>query len=77
MILNYFQILDNNYKDTHSDPKQKKVNGNESKDLEDIMINFHEDKVVYIPTYCSIELDFFKIIFTDELFENNAKGTKE
>ena len=38
MITNYFQILDNNYKDIHSDPKWKKINFNESKDLEDIKI---------------------------------------
>ena len=77
MITNYFQILDNNYKDTHSDPKRKKINANESKDLEDIKINFHEDEVVNIPTHCSTELNFFKLIFTDELFANMAKDTNE
>ena len=53
MITNYFHPLDNNYKDTHSDPKWKKINANESNDLEDININFIEDKVVNIPSYCS------------------------
>ena len=46
MIINYFQLLDDNYKDTHSDPKWKKINTNEANNLEDININFHEDKVV-------------------------------
>ena len=45
--------------------------------MEDININFHEDKVVNIPSHCSTELDFFKLIFTDELFENIAKGTND
>jgi hypothetical protein len=45
--------------------------------LEDININFHEDKVVNIPSHCSTELDFFKLIFTDELFENIAKGNND
>ena len=45
--------------------------------MEDIKINFHEDEVFNIPTHCSTELDFFKLIFTDELFENIAKGTNE
>ena len=46
MITNYFQLLDDNYKDTHSDPKWKKINTNEADNLEYININFHEDKVV-------------------------------
>ena len=45
--------------------------------MEDININFHEDKVVNIPLHCSTELDFFKLIFIDELFENIAKGTND
>ena len=45
--------------------------------MEDININFLEDKVVNIPSHCSTELDFFKLIFTDELFENIAKGTND
>ena len=77
MITNYFQPLDDNYKDTHSDPKWKKINTNEANNLEDININFLEDKVVNIPSHCSTELDFFKLIFTDELFENIAKGTND
>ena len=75
MITNYFKPLDNNYKDKHSDSKWKKINVNESKDSVDININFHEDKIINIPSHCSTELDFFKLIFTDELFENIAKGT--
>ena len=39
MITNYFQPLDDNYKDTHSDPKLKKINTNEVNNLEDI--NLH------------------------------------
>ena len=73
MISNYFQPLDSNYKDTHSDSKWEK-NVNESKDLEVININFQEDKVVNIPSLCSTELDIFKLIFP---FENIAKGINE
>jgi len=53
MITNYFQPLDDNYKDTHSDPKWKKINANVANNLEDININFHEDKAVNIPSHCS------------------------
>jgi len=77
MITNYFQSLDDNYKDTNSDPKWKKINVNEANNLEDININFHEDKIVNIPSHCSAELDFFKLKFKDELFENIAKGTND
>ena len=52
----------------------EKINTNEANNLEDININFPEDKVANIPSYCSTELDFFKLKFTDELFENIAKG---
>ena len=45
--------------------------------MEDININFHEDKVVNIPSNFSTELYYFKLIYTDELFENIAKGTNE
>ena len=75
MITNYFQPLDNNYKDMHSDFKWKKINVNESKDFVDININFHDEKVVNIPLHCSTELDFFKLILKNELFDNIAKGT--
>ena len=54
----------------------KKLNSNESKDLKGININFHEDKVVSIPSNCLTELDFFKLIFTDELFDNILKGLR-
>ena len=49
MIANYFQPLDDNYKDAHSDPKWKKINTNEANNLEDININFQEDKAANIP----------------------------
>ena len=52
----------------------EKLNSNESKDLENININFHEDKVVSIPSNCLTELDFFKLIFIDESFNNIVKG---
>ena len=55
----------------------EKINTNEANNLEDININFLEDKVVNIPSHCSTELDFFKLIFIDELFENIAKGTND
>jgi hypothetical protein len=77
MITNYFKPLYGNYKDNHSDPRWKKINTNEANNLEDININFHEDKVVNIPSHCSTELDFFKLKFTDELFENIAKGNND
>ena len=77
MITNYFQPFDDNYKDTHSDPKWEKINTNEANNLEDININFHQDKVVNIPSHCSTELDFFKLKFIDELFENIAKGNND
>ena len=77
MITNYFQSLGDNYKDTHSDRKWKKINTNEANNCKDININFHEDKVVNIPSHCLIELNFFKVKFTDELFENISKGTND
>ena len=66
MITNYFQPLDNNYKDMHSDSKWKKIIINELKDFVDININFHDYKDINVPSHCSTELDFFKLLFTDE-----------
>ena len=48
-----FSTTSDKYKDTHSDPKWKKINANVANNLEDININFHEDKAVNIPSHCS------------------------
>ena len=49
----------------------EKINSNNSNEFKGININFHKDKVFNIPSNCKwISLDFFKLIFTDEILEN-------
>ena len=76
MITNYFQPLDDNYKDTHSDPKWKKINTNEADNLEYININFHEDKVVKFVS--NVKINNLHLIQADNTYsKHNCKYCSE